>query len=308
MANFYGSYIGYGSGDLAAVAGAGFTSGGDSGSDSNVIDKHTFADDSTCVDHGDLGAARKWVGGHSATDYGFTVCGQTPITNIIQKWPFAGTGVSTSSAGTLSYSRRGCTGVSNAGDQYGYTMGGWTGSSVSGTMDVYNMANTSGSFATATLSSARYGSGGSESSIRGYITGGGPSTTIDMIVFASFTTGVTEGRALYYSTAETQSTNSETHSYTMGGQNGSLGSTAFDAIQKFSFADTNNATKTGVLTRGRTYGSTFHSTDYGYICGGYTPTTDTSEKMAFASDTETESVGTLTVPRDSCAGHQSLTL
>ena len=308
MANFYGSYIGFGSGGLAAVPGYGFTSGGDGGSDSNVIDKFAFADDSTQVDHGDLGAARKWVAGHSATDYGFTCCGQSPITNIIQKWPFAGTGVSTSSAGTLSYSRRGCTGVSNAGDQYGYTMGGWTGSVVSGTMDVYNMANTSGSFATAALSSARYGSGGSESSIRGYISGGGPQTTVDMIVFASFTTGVAE-RALYYSTGETQATNSETHSYTMGGQYDSvLGSNAYDAIQKFSFADTNNATKTGVLTRGRTYGSTFHSTDYAYICGGYTPTTDTSEKLAFASDTDTTSIGTLTVSRDSSAGHQSLTL
>ena len=128
-----------------------------------------------------------------------------------------------------------------------------------------------------------------------------------MIVFASFTTGVAE-RALYYSTGETQATNSETHSYTMGGQPAALGSTAYDAIHKFSFADTSPATKTGVLTRGRTYGSTFHSTDYAYICGGYTPTTDTSEKLAFASDTDTTSIGTLTVSRDSSAGHQSLTL
>ena len=305
MANFYGQFIGFGSGVEAAVAGAGFTSGG--GTVSNVIDKFAFADDSTQVDHGDLGAARKWVAGHSATDYGFTCCGQSPITNIIQKWPFAGTGVSTSSAGTLSYSRRGCTGVSNAGDQYGYTMGGWTGSVVSGTMDVYNMANTSGSFATAALSSIRYGSGGSESSIRGYITGGGPATTVDMIVFASFTTGVAE-RALYYSTGETQATNSETHSYTMGGQVATLGSTAYDAIQKFSFADTSTATKTGVLTRGRTYASTFHSTDYAYVCGGTTPVAGDAEKMAFASDTDTVSIGDLSVARAECAGHQSLTL
>ena len=306
MSNFYGQFIGFGAGGVGAIAGAGFTSGGNG--PSNVIDKFAFATDSTCVDHGDLGTSIEWHAGHSSTDYGFSCGGQTPIIATIQKWPFAGTGVSTSTAGDLSYSRRGCTGVSNAGDQYGYSMGGWTGSAVSGTMDVYNMANTSGSFATAALSSVRYGSGGSESSIRGYITGGGPSTTIDMIVFASFTTGVTEGRTLYYSTGETQATNSETHSYTMGGQTAALGSTAYDAIQKFSFADTSTATKTGVLTRGRTYASTFHSTDYAYICGGYTPTTDTSEKMAFASDTDTTSIGTLTVSRDSSAGHQSLTL
>jgi len=38
MANFYGQFIGFGAGGVAAIAGAGFSSGGDASSSTNVID------------------------------------------------------------------------------------------------------------------------------------------------------------------------------------------------------------------------------------------------------------------------------
>jgi hypothetical protein len=90
----------------------GYTTGGNTPSVSNVIDKFPFSSDTNASDVGDLTVARTQTAGQSSTDYGYTTGGYPGPTNVIDKFSFSSDSNATD-VGDLSSGRYG-----PAGQQY----------------------------------------------------------------------------------------------------------------------------------------------------------------------------------------------
>ena len=105
----------------------GYTAGGDGpsppGTDTDVIQKFTFASDANATDVGNLTSVRDFLfGGNSSLTHGY-VAGGTPNINIIEKFSFSVDG-NASDVGDLTQGRSSVTGV-NSGSS-GYNAGGST--------------------------------------------------------------------------------------------------------------------------------------------------------------------------------------
>jgi hypothetical protein len=101
---------------------------------------------------------------------------------------------------------------------------------------------------------------------------------------------------------------SSTHGYVAGGKAPpSQGGQYNDAIDKFQFADSANATDVGDLTYGRCDLAGAMSTTKGYAAGGRHPDVDNIDKYPFASDTNGTDSGDLICEFHKQAGHSSRT-
>ena len=101
---------------------------------------------------------------------------------------------------------------------------------------------------------------------------------------------------------------SSTHGYVAGGRApAAKGGQYNDAIDKFQFADSANATDVGDLTYGRCDNAGAMSTTKGYAAGGRFPEVDNIDKFPFASDTNATDSGDLICEFSKQMGHSSRT-
>ena len=98
---------------------------------------------------------------------------------------------------------------------------------------------------------------------------------------------------------------SKTHGYCSGGYN-YPGSALKDAIDKWSFVTTANATDVGNLTDAKSQIAGQSSEDYGYTAGG-SPTNNVIERFSFSSDGNSVDRADLTTTRQYLSGHNSAT-
>ena len=155
----------------------------------------------------------------------------------------------------------------------------------------------------------------------GYISGGesGPGTATDSIQSFPFVNGtsMTNVKNLIAPVLGMMGGfNSTTHGYTAGGRRVPTGSipsgiTSTDAIEKFSFADTNPSSSVGTLSAARFAGTGHSSTSYGYASGGregppfvYVLTID---KFPYTSEGSASSIGSIVQTSIYHAGHSSST-
>jgi hypothetical protein len=229
----------------------------------------------------------------SALNSGYTAGGQAPITNVIDKFPFASDS-NASDVGDLSVARRlGLAGASSASS--GYSSGGLTptGSSLLNTIDKFPFSVDANATDVGDLSALRREIAGQSSETNGYTSGGfttpGTATRIAGIDKFPFATNgnatnvgnITQGR---YGPA---GQNSSTYGYTSGGNDSPA--TNSNTIDKFSFAAGGNATDVGDLTVARRRLAGQSSSTHGYTTSGNNTRID---KFSFASDGNASNIGT----------------
>ena len=290
----------------------GYTSGGDAGGGSNVIDKFPFASDVNATDVGDLTLARSDLAGQSSATHGYA-SGGGPASNVIDKFTFSSDANATD-VGDLTQSRYGPAGQSSIPNGYGYTSGGrqsyWPiAAGVDTTYDIidkFPFSSDANATDVGNLTVARErGSTGHSSTTHGYFSGGyTPSSVIDKFSFA------TDGNATDAGDLSTgrffaAGQSSTTHGYVSG----RTGNNITEYIEKFPFASdfTGTATDIGDLSNGRSASSGQSSTASGYISGGWDPAmSNVIDKFPFASDFtgNATDVGDLTVARKMAAGQQ----
>ena len=124
MANFYGQFIGFGSGGAAAAtvfqgATYGYDSGGRTPTKSEVIQKYSFTSDGNATDVANLSQARDAATGTQSKTYSYVSAGWDPTGHLmIDKHQFATTNDSTT-VGDLANKGYLGSGVSG-NDGYGY--------------------------------------------------------------------------------------------------------------------------------------------------------------------------------------------
>lgn len=221
----------------------------------NIIDKFPFATNTTASDHGDLGANRRQLAGHSSTTQGFVSGGIEPPparVNTVEKYNFA-SNVTASDHGDLVVATEDHAGQSS--ETHGYATGGLAPSTP-------NTLNTITKFAFDTNTTAsdigdltvlRTATTGDSSKSHGYTLSGfqnPPLVTlnvIDKFPFSSDTNATDVGDTVdgvYYVSGQ----NSREHGYISGGAGNSFYKTM---IQRFPFAIDTNASDVGDLTQAR---------------------------------------------------------
>jgi hypothetical protein len=298
--------VGGGVGDVAPFHGAGkisgFTVAGYGGAPlayKATIDKYSFVSDGDATDHGDISGAKSNLAGHSSTTHGYVSAGE-PNNNVIEKFPFAGSSVSSTDVGDLSESKYAVTGSSST--THGYTSGGRNPSSTDlTTIEKFSFSSNGNATDVGDMTVAGRGAGGTHSTTHGYICGGrasGDTNTIDKISFAT-DGNATDMANLTVARHGIDTSCSETHGYCHGGHAGNFVNT----IDKFSFAAGSNSTDVGDLTFARYFCSGTSSTTHGYTAGGYSGAyNDIIEKFAFATDGNgVDSTGNLTDTNYGCS-------
>ena len=168
------------------VKGFGYSSGGTTGSASNVIGENYFASDSNSTDVGDLTLARWYCKGQSSAVSGYSCGGEVTGTqvNTIDKFSFS-TGGDATDVGDLTVARYGVAPQSSAVS--GYSSGGYTGSA-SATIDKFSFSSDGDATDVGDLTVARFGPAGQSSTVSGYSSGGytgSASATVDKFSFSS---------------------------------------------------------------------------------------------------------------------------
>ena len=279
----------------------GYTAGGATPSDSNVIDKFSFPSGGDASDVGNLTVAREQTTGHSAADYGFASGGDSGSpSDVIDKWATA-SDADASDVGNLTVARK-YAGCSTSAD-YGYKAGGNTGS-FSDVIDKFAKASIGNATNVGdTIVATSEFSGGQNSDSYGYLCGGyvPPAYTFsNMIQKYSFSVDAdsTDVGNLSVTRERMSGQSSLTYGYNSAGTE----SPYLNVIDKFAFASDGDATDVGNTTSSKNTTAGQSSTTYGYVCGGY-PMSDI-EKFAFASDGNAADVADLTTQRRSAAGAQ----
>mgnify|MGYP001598180459 CR=1 FL=1 len=294
--------VGAGTGDVAPYSFqgtiSGYTSGGSS--NSNIIDKFSFATDGNATDVGDLTVGRYGPAGQSSSTHGYASGGSTSTYfNTIDKFSFTADGNATD-VGDLTVARARTAGQSSS--THGYNSGGNT-PTVVNTIDKFSFTTDGNATDVGDITVARKHVAGQSSSTHGYSSGGSPnSNVIDKFTFASDANATDVGNLTVakYSPAGQSST---THGYNSGGFPICGDS---NVIDKFTFASDANATDVGNLTVSRKAPAGQSSTTHGYSSGGVvTPTpTNIIDKFSFTTDGNATDVGDLTVAKGAGAGQQ----
>jgi hypothetical protein len=307
MANFYGSYIGYGSGGggpTFAYQGEsyGYCAGGGNPSAVDVIDKYSFTSDGDGTDVANLPSAQVYLSecGCVSDTYGYLMSNWAHGA-AMYKNDFASDGDSTD-VGDSTISRSDCSGSSSL--THGYWAGGYVGS-VTGTDVVDKFALVASADATdvgnLTLGRTGVGGGTDQNGGYGYVAGGGTGNMtrydrIDRHSFSSDGDSTDVGNMLAAKYREGGSS-SLTHGYTTGGQYPYI-----DPIEKYAFSASADSTDVGNISG--SYGSTSgtSATSYGYWAGGGPSVVNKIEKYSYASDGDSTDVGNLTQARRDCGG------
>jgi len=297
--NGWGYYYGYSTGGHGAPGNV------------NIIDKHSFASDSSAMDVGDLLAGNNANTGTQDATHGYILGGnEGPVVNRIQRFSFA-TGGNTSSVGTLTIARGIHAGASST--THGYAAGGDSAatapvnSGINVIEKVAFSASTSGSDV-GDISGNRTSVSGCMSETHGYIRGGrigGPGATnyniIERWPFASDTNATDVGDMVALGTnCGFNGQNSKTHGYITGGE----GTGNANRLQKHAFASSANATEIGSLATPALPGAGQSSSTNGYVCGSgdSAPATGHILKFSFVSDGNGTDIGDLTVARGNAGG------
>jgi hypothetical protein len=233
-----------------------------------------------------------------------TAPGNSPASNIIDKFSFSSDGNATDHGDLVSPSHPN---QGNTSETHGYVCGGRnapTVGAISALIDRFAFATSGNSVNVGTLTQAREYAASQSSSTHGYNSAGVNGSTsyniIDKFTFAASANAtdvgdVTVGRF----GAAGQS--SSTHGYTSGAQ------PASNVIDKFSFSVDGNATDHGDLSVARGYSTGQSSTTHGYTSAAVTSNTNVIDKFAFGSNANATDVGDLTVGRAGPAGQSSTT-
>ncbi len=306
MANFYGSYVGFGGGGEVAVpkfygAEYQFCHGGQQAGPTgyNTIDRLSYTSEATADDWHDLAVTMFYTTGQSSGTHGFCAGGHAQTTTINKYQQLAQVlGVDHGDLGTA-----GSSGMSASAmlEQYGYVQGGIGGTQL--LKQKWAFASNTTSSDAGNLSAARNHGGGASSPTHGYCHGGynssgsGDFFTIDRFPFASDGTSVDIGD-LTVSRGTMQGSSSATHGFKAGGYG--IGEGYTNVIDKYLFAagPGNDAVDWGNLTatiQGNTGSS---ATSYGYACGGQPPATvSTSARWSHDSDAGASIWGALSQAR-----------
>lgn len=242
---------------------------------------------------------------------GYTSGGQSPASNVVDKFPFSADGNATD-VGDLTVARFEIAGQSSTTS--GYTSGGNLGPAFSNIIDKFPFAANANATDVGDLTESRGGVAGQSSSTSGYRSGGSYPrvNTIDKFSFAA-DGNATDVGDLTRIARNVTGQSSTTHGYTSGGYNHSVSPATFsNIIDKFPFAASGNASDVGDLTQTRSAASGQSSTASGYTSGGFTFTpggysyVNTIDKFPFASNGNASDVGDLvTGGRGYVAGQSS---
>ena len=237
-------------------------------------------------------------------NYGFTSGGQSPNSNVVQKYYYSSNENATDH-GDLTVARAYAGGHSSS--THGYTSGGDSGG-MSNVIDKFGLTSLGNATDVGNLTQVRDYVASHSSETYGYTSAGGTSPFYDIIDRFSFST---DGNAtdvgdtlttLYGATG----CSSSTHGYVVGGANSSHAQQ--NVIQKFSLAASANTSDIGDLETARYQHSSngINSSTHGYSCGGF-PLTTSIEKFSFSTDGNASAVATLTVARQKMGATTSTT-
>jgi hypothetical protein len=301
--------VGGGDGDIAPFHGwgviAGFASGGNAGSVSNVIDKHSFTVNGNATDHADLTSSRQSSAGASSTTHGYVQGGYLipSLANVIDKFPFASQ-TNASDIANITQSRYGQSGSSST--THMYCVGGTDNSSYLDTVDKSTFSSDADSTDVGNLITGSEGCGGANSNTHLYAAGGiGPGNVravrIEKIAYASDTNGISVGNLDAPGRQYVTGVSSSTTGYAAGGNTPSY----LNRIDRYSFDSDGDATDSSDLTIGRDNMAGTSSTISGYFSGGQTPSlVNTIDKFNFATNANATDVGDLSVTRRGQTGSQ----
>ena len=291
----------------------GYSSGGLSPANSNVIDKFSFATDGSATNVGALTITRYGSAGQSSSTSGYTSGGASPtISNVIDKFSFATDGNATD-VGDLISQNYYLTGQSSI--DYGYASGGnnpaLSPPRMQNTIQKFPFAADGNATSTGILTVRKQQPAGQSSAEYGYSSGGKDYVSsniyhniIDKFSFATDGNATDVGDLTTAQRDAGTGTSSSSYGYSAGGVEG----TSNNTIDKFSFATDGNATDVGDLSVPKWGGSAGQSSGQsGYVSGGYDASTDRQsgiDKFPFATDANATEVGNLTVARSSSAGQQ----
>jgi len=310
MTNFYGQYVGFGAGGVAGWVWQGENYGycySRGPAPDSRVDQYSFVSDSPATDVGDVSVMRRTYTSGTSETHGYCAGGD-PIGSsnykLIDKFAFAvSPGFTMTTVGNLWHDNNYACGSSSL--THGYTSGSAS-PAVSNVIDKYSFsADSPGSDVGNLLGGARGGGSGHNEHVSGYgyHAGGGPVgiTKIDRYAYASDGDS-TDWADLHSSTNQNQGCSSLTDAYSVGNYNiGGPASYWNDEIMKFNFAAGGTGTQPSVLTS-ICYGpSSSSSTTFGYRAGGNITGWGGQlriDKFAFASDTDAEIVGDLTLIGD----------
>jgi hypothetical protein len=229
---------------------------------------------------------------------GYISGGQTPASNVIDKFPFSADSNATD-VGDLTVARYDVAGQSSSTS--GYTSGGTLGPAFTNVIDKFPFAANANATDVGDLTESRAGVTGQSSSTSGYRSGGSYPrvNTIDKFSFSADGNASDVGD-LTRIVRNTAGQSSTTHGYTSGGYNHSISPATFsNIIDRFPFATNSNATDVGDLTQNRSHIAGQSSTASGYTSGGFSFTpggysyVNTIDKFPFASNANATDVGDL---------------
>ena len=258
-------------------------------------------------------ASAEWVSVWSYPGYfsGYATAGASPVSNRIDKFPFA-TDADATNVASLTVAKVGAAGQSST--THGYSSGGSTnapGTTKINTIEKFSFLVDANATDVGDLTETRDLAIGQNSETTGYSSGGEVATpayvtTIDKFPFAADSNAADVGD-LTQARSESASQSSLSHGYTTAGYN----SANLNTIDKFSFAADGNATDVGDSTLIRRRVQTGQSSfTHGYTSGGQGPgtgNTNVIDKFPFAADGNASDVGNLTVSIRRSAGQSSTT-
>ena len=173
---------------------------------------------------------------------------------------------------------------------YGYVLGGSSGASVTTADRITFSTSVTAAYTAANLTTARNGAHGvSDTSIYGYVVGGGYTNTAERITFSTGATAAsttTNASVNHYLGAEVS--DSVSYGYIMGGESGnSLYITTADRITFSTSTSAASAASNLSLARAYFAGSISDATVYGYMMGGSTNSgtsaVNTTDRITFST-------------------------
>ena len=299
MANFYGSYIGYGSGGGASVElfqgeFYGYCHGGQQAGNQSYdrIDRWDYASDSAATDVGNLAQISMYNAGCTSGTDGFCITSHAayPISTGIQKYSYASATGDATSHGDVTTGAGSPQGCSDMVNQYGYRCGG--NNPVANRKDKFAFLSNVTASDAGDLAIHHHAGGGSNDLTHGYNQSGhvsGSSTDtaqIDRFAFAAGVDSVDCGDVTQGRGGTDNGASSTIRGYLVQGYSISGGGYS-NRIDNHTFASSITATDVGDVSSTLQGNGANCSTTYGYCFGGQPPATlDTIWKWSFASDTQ----------------------
>ena len=306
---------------IGADATHGYVAGGNiSGpTDTNVIQRFTFASDGNASDVGDLTQDITQAAPSNSSTHGYAAGGSTfpptVVQDVIQKYAFGSSSNATDVGDLVEGRFEGASG--NQSLTHGYKSGGRdnvpSGNALD-TIERYPFSSDTNASDVGELTDPRrspaYGCTSSEN--HGYTASGrnapGPTVynMIDKFPFSA-STNATDVGDLTQAGHSASTSVSQTHGYVAGRRLSP--SSVSNVIDKFSFATDGNATDVGdLLSTSNAHGAGISSLEHGYVAGGQlAPTTafkDVIQKYPFSSDANSTDVGDLLAGNRNACGNQ----